>query len=1292
MFRWCIIALVLLHFDLLGQGEQVWLHPNRGQWDERINYKVDLFSGEMLIENKGFTYFFYEKDGHNHSVASTTSTSSANEGNQTSHYRTHGIHTTFINASNPNQQVEKNKSNFYRNYFLGNDQSKWKSKVHSIQEITAKQVYNGIDLVVEGKDGGLKYTWIVAPGKDVNTIQWKYEGADGVSINSKGELVITHSLGKITEGKPIAWTLKNGRKIPVSIEYILENNRLHFGVNGKTVFEDTLIIDPSLTFSTFTGSTADNWGFTAAPDANGNLYAGGIVFGSGYPLLGAYDGSYNGGTIDVGISKFNPTGTTLIYSTYIGGNNSETPHSIVSNATGELFVFGVTGSTNFPMAGASLDNTYNGGPPETANGIDFSGSDMYVARFSADGATLLASTYIGGSSRDGLNEGALNYNYGDAFRGEIIVDATNVYISSVTNSPNFPTFLPAQGSLNGSQDAVIMKLNYGLSAFTWSTYFGGSGNDSGNGIEFSSTGNVYITGGTSSPSLSFASGHDLSFNGGQSDGYIALINGTTGASISGTFIGTGEYDQSYFVQVDSDDEVYIFGQSSGSIPISTGRYGNANSGQFVAQYSSNLSTLNWTTSIGSGSGEIEISPTAFLVSNCKDIYLSGWGGTVNSNNSLYAIFSSSNGFPTTSDAFQSTTNGSNFWIGVLDEDATSLKYATYMGGSASSSNHVDGGTSRFDKNGSIYHAVCAACGGNNSGFTTTPGVWSTQNPSPNCNLAAFKFELNSIEALIGDPEPIICLPDPVVFQNNTANGNAFFWDFGDGTTSTEINPSHLYAGPGQYTVTLVVIDTNNCFAPDSIEFEVNIGDFTIGIDPPTNSICPGDSYQFDAFGGTSYLWSPGQFLDDSTIFNPTATVNQTTEFQCIVSDSCGVDTVFVTLTVFGGSVDITDDASICLGQSIQLETTGIVTVAWSPPTFLDNPSSLNPISTPTSTITYTITGTTVDGCELNEDVTITVFFDPPVPVLDDTVHYCNGLSEVVTTSGGDTYAWSPPISITPLTGSTVTISSTVERYYYCDYTNACGTRTDSIFVDLIFPNITAGADTIICPGDTAILFAYGGILYTWDHVVADVDTVGAIVKASPNSPTNYIVTGIDQYGCLDTAAVFVNLYPQPFIETIPDIKASLGDQLVLSATSSSPGAYTWSPPDYLSCTSCQSPVAQPNQNYTYLVSYTDENGCVASDPIQIIYEAIIYVPNAFTPDGDQYNNEFFAIGSNIRDFSIEIYNRWGELIYTGGSLDKAWDGMYRGLKSPDGVYVWKIQYSDFLNEEYSLVGHVNLLR
>ncbi|MEY3236698.1 MAG: hypothetical protein RI883_799, partial [Bacteroidota bacterium] len=1128
-------------------SQNVWLNPNNGQWDKEIEYSVDLSNGHLYIDQKGFTYDLNNAMAHHHELES-------NHELQADIIECQVIKAHFENSSWKGEKKEENFSSFYRNYFIGNNKTRWKSKVYSVKQATMIDFYDGIDLILNGDSDKLKYSFVVKPGIDVSIIDYSFQGSEKVSLVD-GALHISTRFGEIIEEKPTAWTEKEGKKTRIDVEFIIIDGHIKF--NFPNGYDETqiLVIDPYLVFSTFSGSTADNWGMTATPDTQGNLYAGGIVFSNGgvYPtVVGSFDVSLNGGDsysyvfgtstynmsgFDCAISKFNSTGTALLFSTYLGGTGNEAPHSLVTDINDNLYVFGVTGSNNFPTVAGSYDVTFNGGPFIAENELGYFGADIYVTHFNAAGSALVGSTYVGGTGTDGINIGALNYNYGDPFRGEIIVENGFVYVTSSTQSSDFPTLGASQGSLNGTQDAVIFKMNSALTTMSWSTYFGGSSLESGNSIQLASNGNVYVAGGTNSNSLPFVSGNDLTFNGGVADGYIVKLQGGTSVIMSGTFMGLNEYDQAYFVQLDNLNEVYVYGQSESAWPISAGVYGNANSGQFIRKYSNNLNTIVWTTMIGAGSGHAEISPTAFLVSDCFDIYISGWGGFINSSYSTQATFSSSNGFPLTADAYQSVTTGSNFYLAVLDQDASYLKYGTYMGGTSSSYNHVDGGTSRFDKSGRIYHAVCGACGGDNNGFTSTPGVWSPTNQSTNCNLAAFKFELSTIDAVIAAPDPLICLPDPVIFNNNSANGNAFFWDFGDGSTSTLINPSHLYPGAGIYTVTLTVIDTNGCFSPDSIEFLINIGDFEGGVVIPTFPICPDEAYQLEAYGGANYEWTPANVLDDPTSSTPIATVTSTTVFTVIISDSCGADTLQLTLPVFPTNPSISNDTSVCFGNSVQISAGGGGTYLWSPAETLNDPTSANPIATPLINTTYSVIITSADGCIDSDSMTVNVFYTPPIPIIPDSVQMCVGGFAVINVSGGDSYVWSPNYQINQLTGPSVIVSPTDDFTYYCTFINACGFVLDSVLVKVVEAMIFAGNDTIICPGESAILWASGGISYSWSPSSSLNNANVSQVIAIPSLSTLYTVIGIDLTGCTDTATVQVDLFPQPFIQTSPDVYA-----------------------------------------------------------------------------------------------------------------------------------------------------------
>lgn len=1280
-------------------AQEIWLHPNRGQWDNQIRYTVDLNHGKMYIDSNGFTFSLNNAMDHEH-----------RENNELHPIHCQVIKFDFAGSNWKGSVTENHSSKYYRNYYLGSDSTRWKAGVQSFGEVTLNEFYPGVDLVLDGTEKKFKYSFKLKPGADPNDISWSISGANGVVLKDDAVNVIT-DFGNIMEEQPLAWNVDaSGNRVPVEVRYELENDVLRYAFPNGYDESLELVIDPYLVFSTFSGSTMDNWGMTATPDPQGNLYGGGIVFNmaGNYPTTtGAFDVSFNGGNnytyvfgnstynmsgFDVAITKFNANGTALIYSTYLGGAGNEAPHSLVTDENANLYVMGVTGSVDYPTISGCYDVSFNGGPFIAENELGYNGADIFVTRFNIAGTALLGSTFVGGTGTDGINAGTLNFNYGDPFRGEIIVKDGFVYVSSTTGSSDFPTIGASQSALNGSQDAVVFRMNNALTTMSWSTYFGASGLETGNSLQLASNGNVLMAGGTTSSSLPFTSGEDLSFNGGIADGYVVRFQGSSSLVLSGTFMGMSEYDQAYFVQLDLDDNVYVFGQTESSWPISPGKYGVANSGQFIRKYNNSLSQTQWTTMIGAGTGHPEISPTAFLVSDCYDIYLSGWGGVINSFYSNQASYSSTNGFPTTPGAYQTTTNGSNFYIAVLDQDASALKYATFMGGATSSYNHVDGGTSRFDKSGRIYHAVCGACGGNDYGFTSTPGVWSPTNQSSNCNLAVFKFELSTIEAIVATPQSLVCLPDPVVFNNNSSNGNAFLWDFGDGTTSTLVNPSHVYPGPGNYTVLLVVSDSNGCFTPDSVEFVVYIGDFQGGVIQPTQPICPGTPYQMEAYGGAVYQWSPAGVLDDPTSPMPIATITETTLFTVIISDSCGIDTVTATLPLFPVNITVSNDTSVCIGNVAYLEASGGATYVWTPASSLSNPTSSNPAATPDTLTVYYVDITTADGCTRQDSVRVDVFYDPPVPILPDSVTMCRGTLVQVTASGGDSYLWSPENDINSLTSPSVTLSPPDDQWYRCDFFNTCGYAIDSVFVHVLDAQVLAFGDTTICPGGKARLSASGAQSYVWQPDNSLFSPSGSVVYASPLLATVYTVTGTDANGCTDTDDVLVQLFESPQVIASADVFAILGDEVHLTASSPTTGTFQWSPQEFVSCVNCSSPTTIVRTDMTFTVLFTDQNNCQSSDSVTVHFDPLIYVPNTFTPNDDEDNQGFRVIANNITDFELLIFNRWGELIFEMDNLTDYWDGHYKGIKCQDGTYTWKITYSDLKNNRYERTGHVNLIR
>lgn len=920
---WVILGYLFLSgFGVLAQSSLKFIE-NGKQWPAGVDFGARVPGGRLFIKPNQFEItLLSEEDNHKHTDVVHSGLSEANgrpSPDDANLVNGHVVHITLLGADETAAPQPFGLSKEYFNFFLGNDRASWTTRAKGYSGITYPEIYKGIDLKITSVQQHLKYDFIVEPGADPSQLLLQYCGADALTLDN-GNLIIKTSVGTVIEKKPYTYQVIKGRQVEVASRYRLMNDVLHieFPAGYDSCYE--LVIDPLLIFSTFSGSTADNWGSTATPGENGNLYSSGIMrgaLGGTFPATpGAFQTTYAGG-YDVALLKYDSTGSQLLYASYLGGSSNETPHSMVMDGNGDLLVFGTTSSLNFPVTPGVVSPSFNGGFDVFSDVIERypNGSDMFVARISPDGDELKACTYLGGSSNDGLNTwpgGPLTRNYGDEMRGDIITDQHgNVYISSVTSSANFPIvngFSPVYNG--GGTDAVLIKLNPELSQIKWSTFIGGNGFDASYTVKFDSLGNIYVGGGTTSANFPVSPGAYQTAYAGNTDGWMALIDSTGTFMHYSTFTGTDQYDQIYFLDVGTTGDVYVYGQTTGTMPVTPGVYKNPNSGQFVQKLSGDLSSLIFSTVFGSGIGIPNISPTAFLVSECNNLYMSGWGGLINSSRGYWPSTSRTTGMPVTPDALQSTTFGSDFYFIVLTEDASELLYASFLGGPQTLT-HVDGGTSRFDKSGIVYHAVCAGCGGSFDDFPTTPGAWSNTNNSLSCNNAAFKFDLASLRARLqtntvdfsmpGIAE--LCYPDTLRLENFSTGGEFFEWDLGDGTKLIKTNKEsflHQYQEEGAYLIKLKAIDLNTCTAVDSAQKLVMVYK-NDGFAQEDVTICQYTPYQLNASGGAQYHWVSEDGLFESNLHRPTVNPQDTTRYIVTITDGDGcVKTDTVQINVVPG--------------------------------------------------------------------------------------------------------------------------------------------------------------------------------------------------------------------------------------------------------------------------------------------------------------------------------------------------------------------------------------------------------
>ena len=1050
-----MMLLMLLVSSLQAQTAEpgLWWTKNEGQWLEKVQYKSEIPAGSIYLCNQSITYDL--ESAEDRELIHQIKEGFAKVDLEDVILRRYAFHIRFENSNPSPELIASRPSRHISHYFIGNDPQRWASSVPSFRSVTYKNLYNKIDLEYTSTGNFPKYNFILYPGANPDDISMSIDGAENITVEPQ-QLTVQLGFTALTEIQPIAYQIIDGVQHAVSCRFVQKDSAIGWVLPDGYDTRYPLIIDTVQIFGSFSGSTSDNWGYTATFDNSGHLYGGGIVFGTGYPTVtGSYDATFNAGQIDMGISKFSADGSDLLCSTYLGGSGNDIPHSMIVNNAGELLIYGTSGSSDFPMAGSPFDNTFNGGPSVSINSgfiLFGTGVDIVLAKLSSDGSSLESSTYLGGSETDGFNiAGATEYNYGDHARGEIVVDALdNIYVASSSQSDNFPVTAGCfDNSYNGGQDAVIFAMNNDMSSLLWSTYMGGAQADGAYSLKLNSSGHVIATGGTASSTFPVTAGSWMdSYSGGSADGWVAKLNGSGTILLQGTFAGTNQYDQSYFVEVDEEDHIYITGQTRGAFPVTADAYSETNGRQFITKLEPDLSTATYSMVFGSGAAGINISPTALLVDDCENVYVSGWGGSVNQ--SYNPAVANTSGMTTTPDALDVTTDGSDFYFFVLEKNAENLLYASYFGG-AGSNEHVDGGTSRFDKAGTIYQAVCAGCGGSDN-FPVTPGAWSEVNGSGNCNLGVGKIEFNLAGVYaISDVEPDVvgCAPFTVSFENLSSDAEQYLWDFGDGSTSTVFEPVYTYTTAGTYEVALVVIDSSTCNIADTSYLTVIVyadsieAAFDVTEVPDCDELLAEFFNVSEVLDGTTYFWDFGDGTT-STLENPVH--NYTTPgvytVQLIITDltSCNqTDTATYTLsflTGFNEGFDISTDGCLPLDATFTSSFEGADSYLWD---FGDGTSGTGPliIHTYSNPGIYNVTLTIV-VCGIAEVETfqlvvegnpVTLFDSEPAIGLMNTPIAFNNLSTNASTfnwqfsDGGSSAATNPTYTFNSIGGYEICLTA-----------------------------------------------------------------------------------------------------------------------------------------------------------------------------------------------------------------------------------------------------------------------------
>jgi gliding motility-associated-like protein len=1021
-----ILATLLIGSRADGQARFI---ENRGQWEAGILYQAEMDGAVAWCERDAIVFDLFD-------AAAMAGTHARVEAPLPAAIRRHAVRMRFLSADEGTRPEASDELRGYHNYLLGRDRSRWASRAKGFAQVTYRRIAPGCDAVLRAGRGGAKYDLVVEAGADPSGIRIAFEGADKVELLG-ASLVVHTSLGRLTERIPLAYQVIDGEQRPVQCRYVVQDGIVGFKP-GDYDKRHPLVIDPTLSFATYSGSFSNNFGYTATFDQLGFLYAGSTAFGNQFPVtLGAYQtqwaggaGQQNGGT-DIAVTKYDTTGSFLVWSTYLGGNGDEMPHSLYVDGNDQLVLLGTTGSDDFPTTAGCFDNSFGGGSAVTPAGLGISypnGSDMVVARLASDGSALIGSTYLGGTANDGLNSAAgLKFNYADEVRGEVLLDPQGrVWVVSCTQTQNMPVTADAAQAAygGGSHDGFVARFNPQLTQLQYGSYLGGTAADALYNGDLDTQGRLYVCGGTLSTNLPVSSGAvQGAFNGGPADAFAARLSVGGNAVERLTYWGSAGYDQAYFIELDGSGNAFLFGQTnapSGQL-IQNAPYNIPAGGQFITKLNPELSAVLLSSRVGAGDGTPDISPTAFLVDVCDKIYTSGWGS---SSGGLGGSLTTA-GLPVTPDAIQSATDGHDLYLAVFDIDMQALTYATYYGGSQRPE-HVDGGTSRFDRRGRVYQSVCAGCQ-NNDDFPTTPGAWSATNNSSGCNNGVLKIDFDAPLTIAAFLAPdTVCAPLSVPFTNLSSGATGYLWDFGDGETSTAASPTHTYAQPGTYTVTLTATSPLTCNGQDIATRTVTLAPSGPLLQAMSDTLICGPANSFTLIAtsfGTASTWhwsSDPQFTDtlNASFSDSMATVapavSGTYHIRASNGSACSTrDSVHVTVQL--AIIQLTVEQGICVGDTAQIAISGSLgdaTIEWLPADeIISGQGETTALVAPTSQTTYGVNLTTSLGCTWSGTVTVNVspLFGSAVSASADQTLVLPGTTvQLLATPGtGVTYSWQP---------------------------------------------------------------------------------------------------------------------------------------------------------------------------------------------------------------------------------------------------------------------------------------------
>jgi hypothetical protein len=624
---------------------------NQGQTDPRIKYMARAGGYTLLLTANGAVFAL--RSSSPPATQATPKYSWARSPQVTSRTkkdRTAAIRMRLL-GGNPRAHVAaSNQLPGRTNYFIGNDPGKWHANVPRYARISYRDVYPGVSMAFYGVQRQLEFDFIVAPGANPAPIRLGVSGASRITLDDTGNLLLSSSAGDVLLNMPVAYQEEDGARHPVEVRFVLRaDNEVGFRV-GDYDRSRKLVIDPSVSYATYLGGTFEDDGNAIAIDSSGNAYVTGQTTSTNFPIVPGSYRTTNAGGLDVFVTKISADGSTLIYSTYVGGSGDDAGNAIAVDTSGDAFVAGVTGSaTDFPTTTGAL---------QTIGGGD---TDAFVFELNPAGTRLTYSTYLGGTGVDIANGIALD-------------SSGNTYIVGSTTSTDFPTHNAIQSSIAGESNGFVTQLNPSGSALVYSTYLGGGTGDLATAIAVDSSNQAYVTGATQNPTFPTTAGvfqktcgSDGTCNGGLDDAFVTVFKADGSGFVYSTFLGGESADQGYGIAVDSAGDAYVTGATVSDhfplkLPIQKAYGGSQDA--FVTALNPAGSALLYSTYLG---GSLDDTGTGIAVDGGNNVYVTGQTG--------------SSDFPTANPTQANLSGEDDAFVTEINSAGSQFLFSTYLGGS-----------------------------------------------------------------------------------------------------------------------------------------------------------------------------------------------------------------------------------------------------------------------------------------------------------------------------------------------------------------------------------------------------------------------------------------------------------------------------------------------------------------------------------------------------------------------------------------------------------------------------------